>query len=153
MANRYYDDEFLTPPLPSASVPAWAVALLLLSYIAGCRYFFGTPAHLLGGPPPKNEYLQTLRQPAPPPVIIRLAPPVAPPVVAQPAVTVPPAHIVPLAPHATALPAHAHHGLLAHPAGAAPTHHHLLHPAGTLPPVVAPPHHHIHHTAVTPPPA
>ncbi len=145
MANRHYDDHLLTPPLPSATVPVWAVVLLLLSYIAGCRYFFGNPDHLLGGPPPKNEYISTLRQPAPTPVIIRLAPPV----LAPPTLVTPLPAATSLVPTAAPLPTHAPHSALLHPPAVA--HHHQLHPGHVLTPAAKPKGTHIHHPAYVPP--
>lgn len=77
MTKRHYQDPILSKPLPSTAVP-WLVILVLIACIwLGHKYFFGAPAQLLGGPPPRNEYVQYLQQPKATPGSPRVATPAA----------------------------------------------------------------------------
>ena len=166
MSNRRYQDPILTKPLPSVAAPKWAVFLLFISLIAGCKYFFGNPVPHLWGAPPKNEYLHIMQQPPPPPIIIRPGPPapIPPPaevnssVQARPLVTAavhPRTHVGPrlhlrahpaviaVAPRASLRPAIAAHRLHRLPVTTA------LRPRTvkrkvTHPVVIAPKHHRLH---------
>ena len=146
MPKEHYQDQTLTKPLPSTTAPKWAVAILFLSFIAGCSYFFGAPYGHIWSALPRNEYLPIQRQAAPPPIILRPAPPAPIP---APAAVVPLVQ-TPLAPVAGIAPTH--------PSGplAAPTAHVHHHAALTLPGqhataiiAVTPGNHH-HYTVLTP---
>jgi hypothetical protein len=73
MAKRYYHDPVLTKPLPSTSVPFLVIVVLIVCMVLANKYFFGSPEKLLGGPPPRNEYLKYMHTPKPAPLAKPLA--------------------------------------------------------------------------------
>lgn len=75
MTKRNYQDPVLTKPLPSTSVPFFVILGLIACMVLAYKCFFGNPKTLLGGPPPRNEYIHYMQKPKPAPVPVPVAAP------------------------------------------------------------------------------